>query len=133
MNGDMPGDAIDVTDDPIPRRAILPAWLKAAVSAALVLASASIFIGVMLFVTINNERGRNVRNSCEETNRRHNSTVARLDARLDKAKLRASPAQANRLRESREFTVSLIDALQPVQDCDEVVRDQVGSSLHIPF
>jgi hypothetical protein len=74
---------------------------------------------------IQTEREQSIRTACVDQNARHRATVAQLDARLRLAVATASPAQARQIRQSRAFTVALIDALAPVRDCDAVVRRSV--------
>ena len=77
---------------------------------------------------IQQERIANIRNACEETNQRHDATIAALDARFDQLKAGASLAERQQLQASRDFTVSLIDALAPTHDCAARVREQTASS-----
>ena len=74
------------------------------------------------------ERARNVRDSCEASNKRHDSTIATLDKLL----ARIPREQRERAKQNRAGTVLLIDALAPVhQDkrgrstCAEYARQQV--------
>lgn len=70
------------------------------------------------------ERFRNARRACLEQNARHDGTVRTLDARLRMA----PPAQARRAAESRDFTVSLIDALAPKRpNCTAYARELVAA------
>lgn len=63
--------------------------------------------------------------SCAETTRRHDATIARLDAQLDRATRRVGAVRAAQIRQSRDFTVSLIDQLAPPrshQQCETLVQ-----------
>lgn len=79
--------------------------------------------------------------NCLEQNERHDDTIEELDdvIRGRKATLReqikkaeseadaaALRAQIDALDDGRVTTVSLIDALQPYQDCEELVRSRFG-------
>lgn len=69
---------------------------------------------------INANRKESVLSSCAETNSRHDATIAALDDRLQQAidSGQVPEEDLDRLRESRRFTVSLIDALAPERDCE---------------
>lgn len=74
------------------------------------------------------ERYRNVLLNCAQSNERHDSTVRVLDSRLAVAQQAAKPAQIKQLRESRAFTVALIDALAPRRpNCGAYARAQVSA------
>jgi hypothetical protein len=63
---------------------------------------------------IQDERTDVIQRNCEAQNARHDATVQRLDARI--ASL--PPGERFRAQANRDFTVGLIDALQPrVLDC----------------
>ena len=76
---------------------------------------------------INAERARNVRLTCEDINRRHDQTIATLDAVILKRSKseKQSKLRRQQIRQSRETTVLLINALTPKRDCDALVRNQV--------
>lgn len=122
---DLPGDAIDMSVDHLPRRAILPPWLKAMTASAMVLAAASILFSVVLYGQVQDERSRAALLSCRESNMRNHDTKRRLDVGYAVMRKRA-PAQGKQLEESRAFTVLLIDALQPRRDCAVLVKDRVA-------
>jgi hypothetical protein len=77
---------------------------------------------------IQEERIGNIRDNCVETNRRHDATIAALDARFVQLAASASAKERQQLQASRDFTVSLIDALAPKDDCAARVRDQTEHS-----
>jgi hypothetical protein len=64
---------------------------------------------------IQDERVRNIRDSCESQNERHDATLKRLGQR--------APDQ-----EAAGFAGELIEALAPHRDCNAVVRRQTGAS-----
>lgn len=68
------------------------------------------------------------RQSCEAQNDRHDKTIAEYDDRIAAAKKSGllTDEQLSRLQESRAFTVALIDALAPVQDCEALIADRFG-------
>jgi hypothetical protein len=76
---------------------------------------------------IQTERATNIRLNCLDQNRRHDQTVSTLDARLRLAQRTATPAQVRQIRQSRDFTVSLIGALAPRRDCQHLVAVQAPS------
>jgi hypothetical protein len=77
------------------------------------------------FEQVQAERQRNVFTNCQDINRRHHHTIAQLDAGI-RATIRLHPERARRLRESRKFTVLLIQALVPERDCEALARRQVS-------
>lgn len=70
---------------------------------------------------IQDSREDAVRQSCEDTNQRHDHTIAALNALLDKA-IREHPEQRDRIEQSRTSTVLLINALTPKRDCETLVN-----------
>lgn len=90
---------------------------------ALVLAAASITLSAYLFTRIQGERERSIRVACQETNRRYDKTIERLDRLIAEA----PPGRRQRAREGRAGTVLLIDGLVPKRDCGAVVDRSVGS------
>lgn len=73
---------------------------------------------------IQRERKRNVLESCQEINRRHDNTIAALDLLI--AKL--PPSRRERARQGRASTVLLIEALAPKRQCEAFARRQVGTN-----
>lgn len=69
-----------------------------------------------LAASIQTQRADGYRRSCEEQNARHDRTVDRL---LALVKANGKPASA------AQPTITLIDALAPVKDCDRLVQDRV--------
>lgn len=96
-------------------------------AAGCVLSGVSLLVSVALYTRINDERERNVRATCEETNVRHDATIRQLDMLLAVRLRNASGEERRRIEQSRASTVLLIDALMPVRDCDQRVREQVSS------
>lgn len=94
------------------------------------------------FITqIQRQRAEITYTTCRDQNDRHDNTVQRLDDRLRKRKAvirkqikeskslveqTALRAQIDGLDDARSFTVDLIDALQPHQNCDQLVIDRFG-------
>lgn len=81
-----------------------------------------------LITAIQRERSRNIRQGCEDTNARHDSTIATLDRLLAFRLRHATRADRLRLRQSRVSTVLLIDALVPFRDCRALVAQQVKTN-----
>jgi uncharacterized protein YpuA (DUF1002 family) len=78
-----------------------------------------------LALRIQESRVESVLNQCHEDNQRHNNTINRLDAQLRELE-RLHPANAARYRQSRAFTVTLIEALAPKRDCAKRARQLAG-------
>lgn len=66
--------------------------------------------------TIQRERRAAVIRACQDTNERHRNTIRTLDQRI--AKL--PPKQRAQAMNGRDFTVQLINALAPLQDCEKL-------------
>jgi hypothetical protein len=77
---------------------------------------------------INTDRRNNIYRSCRESNDSNRETTRKLDALLAERATdpTATDADRERLRQSRDGTVTLINALRPYRDCDDVVRKQVS-------
>lgn len=71
---------------------------------------------VNLSHAIQNERRDTIRRECQTQNRNHDVAVETLNKLLLKSGVPKSRQEA-----SRKFTVKLINALSPVQDCDHIV------------
>lgn len=70
---------------------------------------------------VQQSRRDSVRSSCREQNERHDSTVKTLDGLL-----KAAPDSAQeQIKQTRAFTVILIDTLVPVRNCEERVRQLI--------
>lgn len=75
---------------------------------------------------INENRVEIMLKSCEAQNQRHDATVKSLDALISKRlKTITDPAEISRIMAGRESTVLLIDALDPVQDCEKLVQARI--------
>src|SRR4051794_20595481 len=64
--------------------------------------------------------------TCRDQNARRTNTVKQLDVILAKRIKSAPPAEAARLKMSRAFTILLIDALAPHQNCQRVIHERYG-------
>jgi hypothetical protein len=96
----------------------------------LVLVAASTLEGFWLWQqsqAIQTERARSIRAGCVEQNERNRNTIRQLDIGLAQARVSAGPAQVARIKRSRDFTVSLVDALVPVRDCGALVDRSVNT------
>lgn len=90
---------------------------------AAVAAIAAVFVALQLQQhALRSERQRNARAACVDQNRRHDQTILTLDRLLAQAEADATPTQLGQLRQSRLFTVLLVNALAPHQNCDAQVR-----------
>lgn len=56
--------------------------------------------------------------ACQETNQRHDNTIAALNDLAAQA-IADHPEDANRIRQSTTSSTLLIDALAPVYDCEQ--------------
>jgi hypothetical protein len=64
--------------------------------------------------------------TCRDQNERSKNTTKQLDAILTKRIKTATPTEAARLKMSRAFTILLIDALAPRQNCKKVIAQRYG-------
>ena len=55
MTASLPGPSIDTGRNPIPRRTILPRWLKAMVACATVLAASACLLAAVLFTQVHDQ------------------------------------------------------------------------------
>lgn len=80
---------------------------------------------------IQTEREANIERACLDQNERHDDTIKELDLRLSLATL-ADPFMAAtariQIKQSRDFTVALIDALAPRRDCAAVKAQLIPSA-----
>lgn len=68
------------------------------------------------------ERKRNVRGNCEDVNQRHDNAAARLDGLIEQIEDPIRRAAAER---SKDFTLTLIDAIVPERNCEAYAEGQV--------
>ena len=71
---------------------------------------------------IRQQRADSIRVSCEEVNTRNRTTVKTYDHQISAIVPRLKPRERAQLKQSRDFTVGLINALAPVEDCNARVR-----------
>jgi hypothetical protein len=106
-------------------RRILPRFFAAL---GIALAVGAMFFAVFRSIAVTHaiqvERARNVLTNCESQNRRHDATIETLDRQIEQVQ-RVKPELATQFRASRNFTVLLINAMAPKQDCAALVRKQV--------
>jgi hypothetical protein len=78
---------------------------------------------------IESSRATVIFNNCSEQNARNRAAVTEYDRRILAAKKSGllTKEQESRLKESRTFTVALIGALQPFQDCRGLVARRLGA------
>lgn len=113
-------------DAPRRRRGDRLGWLDALVAfAALAVCVAGPLVYVDLADQIQDERVRNVRASCGEANDRNQETKARIRGLVEARSEAARTAAEKRLKP----TFLIIDALQPVRDCERLARKQVPSAF----
>lgn len=70
------------------------------------------------------ERARNVLSNCEDSNARHDRTVAQLERLVEAIR---DPVRRARAVQGMAGTVALIDALAPKRDCRALVERQVDT------
>lgn len=91
--------------------------------------AAAIALAVMFYFisnqnqTIQDQRRESILRACRDQNARHFNTIKTLDKLI--AQLPES--QRKQAEGSRNFTVLLIDALAPVQNCKKLVNESVHS------
>lgn len=69
------------------------------------------------------ERARSIRMSCEDQNRRHDSTIKTIDKLISKL----PPDRRAAAKSSRASTILIINALAPKQNCNYLVKNLVSS------
>jgi hypothetical protein len=94
-----------------------------------------------LIADIQQSRAEVTYTSCKDQNARHDATVMRIDAIIIERKQQIRQAiqrtddpaaqatfrgQLDQIDDGRSTTVSLIDALAPHQNCDQIVLDRYG-------
>lgn len=72
-----------------------------------------------------------VREACEQTNGRHDQTLARFEEAAAEGK-RKHPELAQEIEESRDSNIGIIEALAPHQDCDYLVKLSKGQIKPTP-
>lgn len=77
---------------------------------------------------IQRSRAENVRSACLEQNARNRASLSALDTVLAKAGVGAGRERKEQLRQSRESTALLINALAPRRNCELRVKQLVGAS-----
>jgi hypothetical protein len=75
------------------------------------------------------ERAVNIRRSCEETNARHDGTIAELHSLVAAI---PDPARRARAQDGMAGTIALIEALVPKRDCEALVERQVRAERPKP-
>jgi hypothetical protein len=75
---------------------------------------------------IQKQRTETVLRTCEDQNRRNESTTQAVLRRYRVERAKANPARRARLRDSVQFTLGLINALAPEQNCSEAVKEATG-------
>lgn len=73
---------------------------------------------------IQSQRKESIRRGCEDQNARHNNTISILNSLI--AKL--PPDQRARAQANKEFTILLINALAPKQNCNLLVKKAVKTA-----
>lgn len=105
-------------------------WIVAVLAVAVAVSISIATVGIKLngerVAQINAERAENIERACREVNARHDNTIRALDDLIAKRAPSLSPAQRARVRESRENTVLLVQALVPRRDCAALVAAQVA-------
>jgi len=80
-----------------------------------------------LALDIQSQRAKSVRLACEDQNDRNTQTSDALIAAAEEdAAQRETEAEKAEVRRRRDVTLALINALQPVKDCQEVVAIALG-------
>ena len=81
--------------------------------------------------SIQQSRVQNTFDACEEEKDRNEAAIAKYDENIAAAKKAGllTKEQQTRLEQSRAFTVGLIDALAPAQDCRELAAARFPDDL----
>ncbi len=75
---------------------------------------------------IQEQRKESIGNACKDQNYRHDATSAALSTAADEDIAKAkTQAQKKEIARRRDVTLGLIDALTPVQDCEQLVDEAV--------
>lgn len=72
---------------------------------------------------------------CNDSRERHDATAKRVNDRFQEILKTASPSEMKQIRASRDFTLSLIDALAPALSparCREQARQQTKQGFTVP-
>lgn len=101
---------------------------------------AAIAMGILLFfilkqqgqishedLLIQQERAASILRSCRGQNKRHTETLKTVNVQFDLAEQGASSARIGELEGSKHFTVLIINALAPKQDCLKMLHKAVPS------
>lgn len=97
------------------------AW-KIMAAAGMLLAGVAIFLSVLLYVTIQEDREASIRRSCVESNERYDDTLARVDKLIAEM---PDGARKRRAEANRASTLFFIEGLVPKRDCERVVDRQL--------
>ena len=110
-----------LTASPVQRAQVPTAWKLLAASGP-VMASLALLVGVVLYVSLQDQRFYVLRTSCETTNERHDDVLAELDARI----LALTGPERARAERNKAGTVALLEAMVPkVDDCAAYARRRV--------
>lgn len=94
-------------------------------SAWLAILAAFALNGVSFYYIVHKQaadRRSSVVEFCTGQNNRNRNTIAEYDTRIAKIAPKLPPAQRAQLKQSRDFTVGLINALTPVRNCTDVLH-----------
>lgn len=99
------------------------------------LSSTAAIIGMAIVVhnqknvtnSIQAQRRNTILGNCQDQNRRHDRTLARLAKAEKDAEAKANTLQQRmKIRNGTEVSIGLIDSLAPHQNCERVVREATG-------
>lgn len=91
--------------------------------------TAGLFGFAYVLSEVQDNRKEFIRTSCEATNKRNRDTITKLTELSNKSANEAtSPAEKKRIKQSLPGTIALINALSPVQDCDQLVLVAQGKA-----
>lgn len=91
--------------------------------------TAGLFGFAYVLSEVQDNRKEFIHSSCEATNKRNKDTVAKLtELNAEAVDAATSGAERKRIEQSLPGTVALINALSPIQDCDQLVRVAQGEA-----
>jgi hypothetical protein len=103
----------------------LAAFVIVGLSSTAAIVGLTILLGKQKHVTteIQAQRKDTIRKNCQDQNKRHDRTLARLDTAEKNAEKHAKTLRRKmKIRNNTEISIGLIDALAPRQNCKAVVR-----------
>lgn len=100
----------------------LSVWLRHnSLNIVVLLMSLTLALAVYALIEVENQRSASILRECRDQNARHTATVDELNREMGIYIRKASPAKRAQLKQSEGFTILLIDALAPYENCQHVL------------